>query len=125
MEQVLTERVLAEAKKIAARKEREFVEMVERIQGLHPHAITDSLAFDEGAKKWKCRITCVVTGNTERWVFTSDLHQVDVCLAVAEERKSAKREGKKLEKKAAMDLYRQQQAAKAAPVEIKESEAAA
>lgn len=83
---------LAEAKKRA--KHRECVQK-------YPHAIKETLRYDESAKKNKVRIKCVSCGDTSRWVYTSDLFQVKHCKDCRSKVRAAiKREKAELQKKA-------------------------
>lgn len=51
--------------------------------GKYPHALPGTLQFDETANKQSMQIKCVTCGDTKRRVFTSDLFQVNKCLACA------------------------------------------
>lgn len=99
--QEVSPEVIALAQKIQAKREVKFAEMKEEISERHPHALVDTLVYDEAAKKYKCRIQCTETGDESRWVFTSDLHQVDVSTEVSEKRKADKKAKKNEELKAA------------------------
>ncbi len=57
----------------------------------YPHALVDTLTWDAVYGKYKCKIRCVVSGNEDRWVFTSDLFQVNMCEAEATKAKKAKK----------------------------------
>jgi hypothetical protein len=46
----------------------------------YSHAIPGSLVKDPEAGKNKVRIRCTLCGSEERWVFTSDLFQVNRCV---------------------------------------------
>lgn len=93
--------VIALAQKIQAKRAERFLEMQKEISEKHPHALAETLTYDEAAKKYKCRIICAETGDESRWVFTSDLHQVDVSLEVSEKRKAEKKAKKNDELKMA------------------------
>lgn len=99
--QEVSPEVIKLAQKIQAKREARFAEMQEEISTKHPHALVDTLVFDEGAKKYKVQIRCTETGKEGRWVFTSDLHQVNVCEEISEQRKTEKKAKKGAELKAA------------------------
>jgi hypothetical protein len=103
--------VIELAKKLQANREKREAQMREAIAAKHPHALPDTLTFDESAKKYKVQIECTETGEKGRWVYTSDLHQVDVSIEISEKRKSEKKAKKAEELKAARALLRQQAAA--------------
>lgn len=45
----------------------------------YPHALMESRRLDVQAKKQQVRIRCTTCGDTNRWVYTSDLWQVKIC----------------------------------------------
>ena len=53
--------------------------MLANIATKYPHAIADSLAYDESAKRWGVEIVCEACGDESRHVHTSDLWQVKLC----------------------------------------------
>lgn len=87
----------AEAKKTEASKKK---------VAKHKHAILSTLTYDESAKKKKVQITCQKCGDKNRWVYTSDLHQVQYCTKCKKEVKAAKRKEKAEQTKAALEAYR-------------------
>ena len=99
-------KVLATAEKIEAKRAEKEVKMRERIAERYPHALVDTLQYDESANKWKCNITCQETGNTDRVVYTSDLFQVKYCEEVAKRMKAEKRAERQEEIKEAQAFLR-------------------
>lgn len=74
--------------------------------GKYPHAIKDSLRYDASARKFQVRITCVECGDTNRWVYTSDLFQVSTCKVCADKAKAAKRASKQARINAALEMIK-------------------
>lgn len=99
-------KVLAAAKALIAKREVQLEEIRENLSK-YPHALADTLEYDEVAKKFKVRIRCIVTGDESRWVYTSDLHQVQHCKAVADKLKAERLTNKKGERQEAMKLARE------------------
>jgi hypothetical protein len=99
-------KVLAVAKALIAKREAQLDKIRENV-AKYAHAIVDSLEFDEVARKFKVRIRCVTTGDETRWVYTSDLHQVQHCKAVADQLKAERLTSKKGERKEALKLARE------------------
>ncbi len=63
--------------RIAAKRDK----MLANISEKYPHAIADSLAYDEKAKRWGVEIVCENCQDDTRHVHTSDLWQVKLCLS--------------------------------------------
>lgn len=89
------------AKRLLEKRSRQATEMQKEIAGKHPHALPETLQYDDEKRKWKCRVKCTETGDESRWAYTSDLHQVDVCEAVQDKRAKAKRGQRQADMKAA------------------------
>lgn len=87
------EKVMAEAQKLLAKREKEMADRKKNLSK-YPHAIVESLQFGKPGEvnptKYAVRIKCVVSGDTTRWVYTSDLFQVNMCEAEAKKAKAAK-----------------------------------
>ena len=69
----------------------------------YQHALLDTLTFDSTANKYKVRIKCAKTGDTNRWVYTSDLHQVNMCEAAQADERKVKQAQKRSDEKAARE----------------------
>lgn len=69
----------------------------------------DTLTYDQVARKFKCRIRCTVTGDTSRWVYTSDLHQIRTTKEAHKELKAAAQKKKREETKKALEAFRKAQ----------------
>lgn len=80
--------------------------MRKEIASRYPHAIVSTLRWAPEAKKFQCQIKCVISGNTDRWVYTSDLFQVKMCVVEADKAKKAAKTAKKAEIAAARDLIK-------------------
>ena len=83
----------------------------------YPHAIIETLTLDAAAGnggKYKVQIRCVECGNEDRWVYTSDLFQVNRCTACSEAAAKTKKAAKRAEAKASRELAK----ANAAPVVV-------
>jgi len=99
----------------AAIKAKEAQKMAKRLAEVkkncekYPHALPETTVYDEAVKKYKCQIKCTKTGDTSRWVYTSDLHQVTMCEAATKEAQSQK----KAEVRAARTAVKAAKAAKA------------
>jgi hypothetical protein len=92
------------AQKVAERLAKQKAELAAK----YPHAKVDTLQFDTAAGnggKFKVQIKCTC-GDETRWVYTSDLFQVKLCAACGSEAKKAKKEAKKAELKAALELIK-------------------
>lgn len=98
--------IAAKLKEKQAKKEEGIREKTAK----HKHAIIETLAFDEKARKWECAIRCTDCGNEERHVYTSDLFQISRCDKCSETASKAKRAAKKAELKAALELIRAKKA---------------
>lgn len=96
------------AKKLLEKQRKQAETMKKEIAEKHPHALVETLVYDESKKKWKCRIRCTKTGDESRWVYTSDLHQVDVSEAMQDERAKSKREKRQADLKAAREYLASQ-----------------
>lgn len=103
-ETVVNPRVQELAKKLLEKQKRRADTIRQEIAEKHPHALPETLVFDNEKSKWKCRIKCTESGDESRWVYTSDLHQVDVSEAVQEERAKAKRGQRQADLKEARKL---------------------
>lgn len=89
------------------KKEAERMEKLRKdTKAKHSHALTETLCWDPIAKKFKCRIKCIVSGNTDRWVYTSDLFQVKMCVVEADKAKKTAKTKKKAEIAAARELIK-------------------
>lgn len=66
----------------------------------------DTLVYDEEKGKFKVKIRCVISGDTNRYVFTSDLHQVNMTEKAYKANKAQARKAKAEETKAALEAYR-------------------
>lgn len=102
-----TAAVQERAVKLLEQEKNRLVKLKKEIGEKYPHAITDSLVRDDATGKFKCRIKCVECGDTSRWVFTSDLHQVTVCAKCAEKIKAAKKNLRKEQNKLAVQMIRE------------------
>ena len=103
--------------KAAEKAEASMVKRKAEIVKNYPHALVDTLTFDEAAGnggKFKVQIRCVECGNEDRWVYTSDLFQVNRCTACSEAAAKAKKAAKRAEAKASRELAK----ANAAPVVV-------
>lgn len=67
----------------------------------YPHALPDTLVYDETVSKYKCQIKCTKTGDTSRWVYTSDLWQVTMCEEAAKADRSEREKALRKSKSAA------------------------
>jgi hypothetical protein len=106
------EKVLAKAQKEAQKR----LEKVKANIAKYPHAVVDTLTFDEQAQKYKVQIRCTKTGQIGRWVYTSDLHQVTMSEPAQAEDRKLKQAAKRAEEKKVRQAIRDQQAAaKATP----------
>jgi ribosomal protein S27E len=97
------------AAKAAEKADKAMAKRKEDIAKKHPHAIVESLDFDAAAGnggKYKTRIRCTECGNEERWVYTSDHHQVTTCTKCSEIAAKAKKAAKRAELKAARELLK-------------------
>ena len=99
MDKLTPEQIAAKA---AQKAEASMVKRKAEIVKNYPHALVDTLTFDEAAGnggKFKVQIRCVECGNEDRWVYTSDLFQVKTCTACSEAAAKAKKDAKKAELK--------------------------
>ena len=106
MENTIDPKLQALAEKLLATREKKQEKMVSTIRAKYPHAIVDTLSYDQEARKWECAITCVVCGDDGRHVYTSDLFQINKCDKCSEEAAKAAKLQKKLELKAALELLK-------------------
>lgn len=91
-----------EAQKLAAKEKK----IKERIAAKYSHAHPETLQWDAAAQKYSVEITCTVSGERGRRVFTSDLHQVTMSVAEAEKAKKAAKSAKKAQVKEALELIK-------------------
>ena len=111
MDKLTPEQIAAKA---AQKAEASMVKRKAEIVKNYPHALVDTLTFDEAAGnggKFKVQITCTECGNTERWVYTSDLFQVTTCTGCSTEAAKAKKAAKREELKEARALVKANKAA--------------
>ncbi len=97
----VTPEIRALAEKIKAKKDLQL-EKIKANLDKYPHAFSDTLTFDETAGKYKVKISCQICCDDSRWVFTSDLFQIDTCVKCSDQRKAEKKAAKKELLKAAM-----------------------
>lgn len=57
----------------------------------YPHAIAETLTWDPTARKYKVQIACAECDSMERFVYTSDLFQINMCRPCAEKAKAARK----------------------------------
>ncbi len=105
--QVVTPEILALAEKIKAKKDAQL-EKIKTNLDKYPHAFSDTLTFDEAAGKYKVKISCQICCDDSRWVFTSDLFQIDTCVKCSEQRKAEKKADKKAKLAAALALLKKE-----------------
>lgn len=107
-----------QVEELVAKQEKRLQAMRDELRAKYPHAKVETLTFDEAAGnggKYKVQIVCSICGNEERWVYTSDLFQVNACTECAKKAKAAKKAAKAAEIKEARELIKARKA-EATPV---------
>lgn len=89
------DKVLEIAQRMLNKRAEKLAHNKAEIASKYPHALVDTLVFDETTQKYKLQIRCTECGDQRRWLFTSDLHQTRFCDTCTERYKKAKKELRK------------------------------